>query len=560
MEPIKLGDQKFIKVGDTWVDQNKKPAPKGLVELLDRVSKENIVAPSQEQFESKTQFADQLNKRPPLPRASAESTAIKSTLDKLEKSIAKLVTVLEKLTKIIDKSVAKPSAPATRLYEQDRVQSLGSTIMSNVGEVFTGAKDKYGRVERPGVTRGVTEALLGIPAKAVFAAKDRRRATIANELHQYEESLKHENPTMSLKQINDKVREKKLELENPKKAFKSSEASRPKAEEAPMERTKSSRWVDKNTRSFAKESDASQDVSSDKPKFKSIQEAIAPNVSKFGTQDINTKMESVKVADIEEAAIKKLRTIFANKGNGRNKEDGNLPGGGMALGGGLVLALGALAAKFKPVIEGLTKLGQFIWNILSKFGVFAIAAVKKGADVVKGAAAKGGELIEKGVGAAKGAAAKLVEKGAASTAIKAGGQSLLKKIPGVGLVAAGALATGRVLKKDWVGAGLEIASGAASTVPGAGTAASLGIDAALVARDLNQDARPAVMAKPKGLTPQTHALSVTTRKVEAAKAKPILPPVIVNNNTSSPTNITNSQSIIGGPTVADRGSLDRVSY
>ena len=130
----------------------------------------------------------------------------------------------------------------------------------------------------------------------------------------------------------------------------------------------------------------------------------------------------------------------------------------------------------------------------------------------------------------------------------------------MGLVAAGALATGRVLKKDWVGAGLEIASGAASTGPGAGTAASLGIDAALVARDLNQDARPAVMAKPKGLTPQTHALSVTTRKVEAAKAKPILPPVIVNNNTSSPTNITNSQSIIGGPTVADRGSLDRVSY
>ena len=39
------------------------------------------------------------------------------------------------------------------------------------------------------------------------------------------------------------------------------------------------------------------------------------------------------------------------------------------------------------------------------------------------------------------------------------------------------------MKGDWAGAGMELASGAASTIPGLGTAASLGIDAALMAKD-----------------------------------------------------------------------------
>lgn len=66
------------------------------------------------------------------------------------------------------------------------------------------------------------------------------------------------------------------------------------------------------------------------------------------------------------------------------------------------------------------------------------------------------------------------------TAIKVGA----KKIPILGAVFGTVFAAGRALKGDWTGAGLEFCSGAASCAPGVGTAASLTIDGALLARDL----------------------------------------------------------------------------
>tara|TARA_B100000902_G_scaffold204965_1_gene195406 strand:+ start:15782 stop:18145 length:2364 start_codon:yes stop_codon:yes gene_type:complete len=67
---------------------------------------------------------------------------------------------------------------------------------------------------------------------------------------------------------------------------------------------------------------------------------------------------------------------------------------------------------------------------------------------------------------------------------KATGKSLLKKIPILGAVAGLGFATSRLLKGDFLGAALEVASGGASILPGAGTGASLGIDALLMARDI----------------------------------------------------------------------------
>jgi hypothetical protein len=64
------------------------------------------------------------------------------------------------------------------------------------------------------------------------------------------------------------------------------------------------------------------------------------------------------------------------------------------------------------------------------------------------------------------------------------GSSLLKKIPGVGLAAGIGLAGSALLDGDFVGAGLNLASGVASTVPGIGTAISLGLDGIDMARDL----------------------------------------------------------------------------
>ena len=63
-------------------------------------------------------------------------------------------------------------------------------------------------------------------------------------------------------------------------------------------------------------------------------------------------------------------------------------------------------------------------------------------------------------------------------------KSLGKKIPLLGLGLGAVFAAQRAMQGDFVGAGLELASGAASTLPGAGTAASVGIDAALMAKDM----------------------------------------------------------------------------
>ena len=63
------------------------------------------------------------------------------------------------------------------------------------------------------------------------------------------------------------------------------------------------------------------------------------------------------------------------------------------------------------------------------------------------------------------------------------GKSLLKKIPIIGAVAGLAYGANRAMSGDFAGAGMEVASGLAGTIPGVGTAASVGIDAALAAKD-----------------------------------------------------------------------------
>ena len=111
----------------------------------------------------------------------------------------------------------------------------------------------------------------------------------------------------------------------------------------------------------------------------------------------------------------------------------------------------------------------------------------------KGGGLLGGLKGLKGLGGSlkglKGLGGKLLGKGAAKGATKGllkGGLKMgIKKIPFLGLGAAALFAGQRALAGDFAGAGLELASGGASMIPGLGTAASLGIDAALMARDAN---------------------------------------------------------------------------
>lgn len=128
--------------------------------------------------------------------------------------------------------------------------------------------------------------------------------------------------------------------------------------------------------------------------------------------------------------------------------------------------------------------GGIVDTALDMLGMGAAAkgAGKLGRSVFKGAgkAVKGVGGLLKGAGAL--AAGGLAGKALGGVA-KMGGKSLLKKIPLIGLGAGGIFALQRALSGDFKGAGLELASGAAGTLPGLGTAASVGIDAALAAKD-----------------------------------------------------------------------------
>ena len=85
--------------------------------------------------------------------------------------------------------------------------------------------------------------------------------------------------------------------------------------------------------------------------------------------------------------------------------------------------------------------------------------------------------------------ANVLTKAGGKTAAKAAGKSLgtsvLKKIPGIGLATGLFFGAKRAMAGDWQGAMGEFASGAASTIPGFGTAISTGLDLALAARDMN---------------------------------------------------------------------------
>ena len=116
----------------------------------------------------------------------------------------------------------------------------------------------------------------------------------------------------------------------------------------------------------------------------------------------------------------------------------------------------------------------------AKAGAAKLVEKVKASNVFKKAAGVFNKSAEKITG-------KVATKTAAKTAGKSVGKSVLKKIPGVGLITGLALGIGRLMKGDLTGAVGEIASGAASTVPGIGTAASTAIDVGLAARDMSSE-------------------------------------------------------------------------
>lgn len=144
---------------------------------------------------------------------------------------------------------------------------------------------------------------------------------------------------------------------------------------------------------------------------------------------------------------------------------------GVFKGGGFAKGVSAVASFFSHGPRTMTT--QMAKSTLKAGTVFRDSATGKLRKVVEGAVKKDGTKSLRTV------AVKSAKEGIG----KAASKSLLKKIPGVGLVVGGGLAAGRAVAGDWGGAGLELLSGIASTIPGWGTAASVAIDAGLMAKD-----------------------------------------------------------------------------
>jgi len=79
---------------------------------------------------------------------------------------------------------------------------------------------------------------------------------------------------------------------------------------------------------------------------------------------------------------------------------------------------------------------------------------------------------------------KTIAKTTTKVGAKSLGKSMLKKVPVIGALAGIGFGISRAMKGDFLGAAGEVASGAASLIPGFGTAASVAIDAGLAARDI----------------------------------------------------------------------------
>ncbi len=180
---------------------------------------------------------------------------------------------------------------------------------------------------------------------------------------------------------------------------------------------------------------------------------------------------------------------------GKDKTGKVTPSAGGGGGGFFSGIMGAILGGLGSMVMGrVGKLGRFLMKPFSKLGAKAgdKGLLKGGAKGVEKGLLKGGlkgaekfggkEALKLG---GKGAL-KLGGKEAAKIGSKGLAKGLAKKIPGIGLIAGLGFGIDRLMDGDFLGAGGEVLSGLVSLVPVLGTAASIGIDAALVARDISK--------------------------------------------------------------------------
>jgi len=216
----------------------------------------------------------------------------------------------------------------------------------------------------------------------------------------------------------------------------------------------------------------------------------------------------------------------------------------------ILLVIGALLAfkllKLGKALMGLVGLGKGAAKVAAKTGTKVVAKTA-GQVAIKGVA-KTGIMTAAQKTAQKAAAAAAAKKAATTVGVKTAGKGLvkagLKKIPVLGALFGAGFAISRLMKGDKVGAGMELASGLASIIPGFGTAASVGIDAALIARDMNK-AKPDTDTLTKPVEDTSKKLTDSQREIDQAdraNGSTVIVNAPANSNTTTNTNNNNIAS------------------
>ena len=189
---------------------------------------------------------------------------------------------------------------------------------------------------------------------------------------------------------------------------------------------------------------------------------------------------------------------------------------GPAIIGGIAGAVGAgLTGAAKLAGRGILGAGKSLLRFATGGLLFSGGAkvagevgetvVEQGAKtVVREGAGEVGEAVLRETGET------IAERIAKATA-SAIGTGIAKKIPLAGLGVGAVLGGYRAFQGDFVGAGMEVASGGASMLPVVGTGASIAIDAAILARDIAAIYRDAY---PDMTEDQINAMAATTASTE----------------------------------------------
>jgi len=173
-----------------------------------------------------------------------------------------------------------------------------------------------------------------------------------------------------------------------------------------------------------------------------------------------------------------------------------------------------VAPIIKSAREALEFIGKNFASLARKVGLTSLAEkVEKAITKTEEKAVEkiGAETAEKALAeTTEKAGEKVIEKSVVEEtekiAEKTAGKTLLKKIPFLGALAGLAFGTQRAFGGDLTGAALEVASGVVGSVPVVGTAASLGIDAYLAARDfgvVGGESKETPTATPVATEPET---------------------------------------------------------